>query len=107
MLRQHGAQVDAAESASEAFQKFQERKPDILVSDVGMPGEDGYSLLNKIRALPSEQIRRTPAIALTGFARDEDKAKAAAAGFDTHVSKPIDPIMLVQAIIQFTSLVKI
>jgi CheY-like chemotaxis protein len=64
-------------------------KPDILMSDIGMPDEDGYSLIRKVRSLSAESGGRTPAAALTAYARDDDRDQALAAGFQMHVAKPI------------------
>jgi CheY-like chemotaxis protein len=90
LLENHGAQVRAVASAAEAFQCLREWRPDILVSDIGLPGENGYELLQRIRALPAEEGGRTPAIALTAYARAEDRARALRAGFDMHVPKPVE-----------------
>jgi CheY-like chemotaxis protein len=69
-------------------------QPDVLVSDIGMPGENGYSLIRKLRQLEAERGGRIPAIALTAYARSEDRAAAIAAGFQLHISKPVDPAQL-------------
>ncbi len=95
LLRQSGAEVMMAASAAEALAIFTqdtaERKPDVLVSDIGMPGEDGYTLIRQVRALAPEQGGRIPAIALTAYARTEDRIKALSSGFQSHVPKPIEP----------------
>jgi CheY-like chemotaxis protein len=84
-----GAQVIEAESVAEALTVLQITRVDVIVSDIGMPSEDGYAFL---RAVRSDVTRpRVPALALTGFARAEDRARAIAAGFDDHVAKPMDP----------------
>jgi len=90
LLESHGAQLQAVASAAEAFHCLREWRPDILVSDIGLPGENGYELLQRIRALPAEEGGRTPAIALTAYARAEDRARALRAGFDMHVPKPVE-----------------
>lgn len=87
------AEVRTVASAVEGLQQFQAWQPDVLISDIGMPEEDGYTLIEKIRAW--ETGRRTPAIALTAYARSEDRLRALAAGFQMHVSKPVDPTELV------------
>jgi CheY-like chemotaxis protein len=69
-------------------------QPDVLISDIGMPGEDGYSLIRKVRALPSQSGGRIPAVALTAYARAEDRIKALAAGFQMHAPKPVEPAEL-------------
>ncbi|HEX6836130.1 MAG TPA: response regulator, partial [Polyangia bacterium] len=73
-----------------------------LVSDIGMPDADGYELARRLRTLTDDELRRTPAVALTGFARPEDGARAAAAGFDAHVAKPVDPVGLVAVLERVT-----
>ena len=98
LLEQNGAKVTTASNASEALEKFSSLSPDVLISDVGMPVEDGYSLIAKIRNLDNE-ARKIPAIALTGFARAEDAKRAVQAGFNAHVSKPIEPNNILQTII--------
>jgi CheY-like chemotaxis protein len=90
VLVEAGAQVQTARSAAEAFAIFRRFRPDVLISDIGMPGEDGYSLIRRIRALPGLEGGSVPALALTAFAREEDRAKTLAAGFTTHVRKPLD-----------------
>jgi len=67
----------------------------VLISDIGMPGEDGYSLMKRLRATPPEDGGATPAIALTAYARAEDRMKAILAGFQMHVSKPVEPAELI------------
>ena len=68
--------------------------PDVLVSDIGLPGEDGYSLIKKVRAAEAATGKRIPAVALTAFARTEDRFQALAAGFNMHVPKPVEPAEL-------------
>jgi PAS domain S-box-containing protein len=99
VLEQHGARAVAAGSASEALALLPQLRPDVLVSDIGMPGIDGYELMALVRQLAGEAAR-TPALALTGFARVEDGARAMAAGFDAHMAKPVDPAGLVVAVQQ-------
>jgi PAS domain S-box-containing protein len=85
-----GAQVCTAESAHEALRQLQQDEPDVIVSDIAMPSEDGYSLMRRIRALPGS-VASTPAVALTAYGAVEDRARAIAAGFDRHVTKPVEP----------------
>jgi CheY-like chemotaxis protein len=66
-------------------------RPDVLLSDLEMPGEDGYSLVQRLRSLPAEEGGRTPAVALTAYGRRQDRERAIAAGFSMHVAKPVDP----------------
>jgi signal transduction histidine kinase/ActR/RegA family two-component response regulator len=91
ILTRCGSDVRCSESAADAIQTFSEWNPDVLVSDIGMPNEDGYSLIRKLRQLDSHRAREIPAIALTAYATDEDRTQALAAGFQIHVAKPIEP----------------
>jgi CheY-like chemotaxis protein len=97
-LEQCGAEVIAVSSAAEALERLDERPPDVLVSDLAMPGEDGYALIRKVRARPAERGGRVPAAALTAYARAEDRVRSLAAGFQMHVPKPIDPADLVSMV---------
>lgn len=98
VLERAGAEVRTAGSAAHALDVVTAFRPDVLVSDVGLPGEDGYALLGRIRALPEADGRDVPAIALTGYGGDEDRARATAAGFARHMVKPIDPPELVDVV---------
>jgi PAS domain S-box-containing protein len=98
VLEECGATVIVAESAAEAFAMLQSAKPDVLVSDIGMPGMDGYELLRRVRELDSDRGGRTPAIALSAFARSEDRARALRAGYLVHVAKPVEPYELVSIV---------
>lgn len=89
-----GAEVASAASARAALEMVRELNPDVLVSDIGMPGEDGYELIRKVRALPPEGGGRVPAIALTAFARTQDRLKVISAGYQMHVPKPVEPVEL-------------
>jgi PAS domain S-box-containing protein len=95
VLEECGALVRTASSATEAFELFQSQQPGVLVSDIGMPGDDGYSLIRWIRSLEKEKGGTTPALALTAYARPEDRMKAVRAGFQLHVVKPVEPAELV------------
>jgi signal transduction histidine kinase/ActR/RegA family two-component response regulator len=95
LLSQRRAQVRTVASAKGALSVMQSWKPDLILADIGMPGEDGYSLITKIRALNREQGGETPAIALTAYARVEDRMRTLAAGFQMHVAKPVDPSELI------------
>jgi hypothetical protein len=90
--------VRCSESATEAIQALREWKPDLLVSDIGMPVEDGYSLIQKLRKMKSKWAREIPAVALTAYATVEDRARTLDAGFQVHLSKPIEPEELVRSI---------
>lgn len=96
ILRQHSAMVQKADSAAAAFALIAnaERTPDLLVSDISMPDEDGYMLIRKVRNLPREKGGTIPAIALTAFGRMEDRVRALSAGFQMHLPKPVEPAEL-------------
>jgi CheY-like chemotaxis protein len=94
MLTRYGAELRTAGSAAEAMEVFGQWRPDVLVSDIGMPVEDGYVLIKKIRALPPENGADVPAIALTAYASAQDKRNALAAGFQRHLAKPVEPVAL-------------
>lgn len=98
VLKDGNAIVTVAASAAEAMEKLIQSPPDVLVSDVGIPGEDGYSLIRKVRALGPARGGNVPAIALTAYARSEDRMRAVLAGFQMHVAKPVDPVELVAMI---------
>ena len=90
-LSRCGAIVQAAASAPEALRLLGEWRPDVLISDVGMPEMDGYTLIRAVRQLPAAQGGRTPAIALTAYANNQDRARAFLSGFQAHLAKPIEP----------------
>ncbi len=94
MLTRYGAEIRTAGSAAEAMEVFNQWRPDVLVSDIGMPIEDGYALIRKIRALPPENGADVPAIALTAYASVQDRQTALAAGFQRHLAKPVEPVAL-------------
>jgi signal transduction histidine kinase len=98
ILERAGAEVRTCLSAGQALSEMESWTFDILVSDIGMPGEDGYTLIRKIRARKTEAGGRVAAVALTAYGRREDRAKALEAGFQVHVGKPIEPGKLVTAI---------
>jgi signal transduction histidine kinase/ActR/RegA family two-component response regulator len=98
VLADCGAQVLSAGTAEEALRLVKEERPHILVSDVGMPGVDGYELLRRVRALGESAGGKVPAVALTAFARSEDRTRALRAGFLVHVSKPVEPSELVATV---------
>ena len=97
LLENVGARVRLASTAGEAIQAFNERRPDLLVADLGLPEIDGCELLRRIRA---QFIGHppVPAIAVTAYARSDDRAKTFAAGFQDHIAKPIDPDAFLQAV---------
>ena len=98
VLEGGGAIVRIAASGADALEMIRLEKPDVIVSDVGMPDADGYDFIRKLRALPREQGGRIPAVALTAYARAEDRRKALLAGFQNHAAKPMDPQELVVVI---------
>jgi PAS domain S-box-containing protein len=97
LLRECDATVTTAGSAREAMERVVRERPDVLLSDIGMPTEDGYSLIRRVRALAGEK-GRIPAIAVTAYARAEDRDKAIQAGYQMHVSKPVEPAKLVEMV---------
>ena len=97
-LEAHHATVQAVASAADALDVLQRESVDVLLADVAMPGEDGYSLIRRLRALPTSQAATIPAAALTAFAREEDRVAALDAGFQMHLTKPIDAVSLVAAV---------
>jgi CheY-like chemotaxis protein/two-component sensor histidine kinase len=98
VLGLHGARVVTADSAHAGRLSMAEHRPHVIVADIGMPEEDGYSLIRAIRALPAELGGATPAAALTALARPEDRRRALLAGFQTHVAKPVDVAELVAVV---------
>jgi CheY-like chemotaxis protein len=99
MLAQGGAETRTAGSAAEAPAMLEEWRPDALISDIGMPGEDGYVLIEKLRARERERgERRLMAIVLTAYARFEDRLRALSAGYQSHVSKPVETAELLTVV---------
>ncbi len=94
VLEERGASVTTAASAAEALALIEAAPPDVLVSDISMPGEDGYSLIRKVRAMP-KPVAAIPAVALTALARVQDRAQALRSGYQAHVAKPVSPPVLV------------
>jgi len=91
ILQEAGAEVASAGSANDGLAAFERQRPDVLVSDIGMPDGDGYSLIRRVRQLEGESGTRVPAVALTAFARAEDRGEALGSGFQAHLAKPIEP----------------
>jgi signal transduction histidine kinase/CheY-like chemotaxis protein len=98
VLKECGSEVITSRSAAEALEALDQYKPDILISDLGMPDEDGYSLISKIRALPAERGGQIPAAALTAYARAEDRMRVLRSGFQFHLPKPVDSAELVTVV---------
>jgi CheY-like chemotaxis protein len=102
MLGQYGIQVKTSASVQEALELLERWKPDVLISDVGMPNEDGYALILRVRALGHDRGGNIPAIALTGYSRLEDRSQLLAAGYQMHLSKPVELARLVNAIMSLS-----
>jgi signal transduction histidine kinase len=98
VLQRCGADASIAASAEEALDLFARARPDVIVSDIAMPGLDGYDFIRHIRALPPETGGQTPAAVLTAFGRAEDRRRALDAGFQIHVTKPVEPAELVAVV---------
>lgn len=103
LLTQRSAQVFEADSAAGALALVQRERPDVLISDIAMPEQDGYMLIGQVRALAVESGGRTPAIAVTAYAGRADHKRAIDAGFDAHFSKPVDIDALVDMLIDIRS----
>ncbi len=97
-LTQFGAQVRTAAGSREAYELIEQWHPDVLAADIGMPGEDGYSLIRHVRDLPREHGGSVPAIAVTAYAQEDDRERALSAGFQEHLPKPVDPRELAVAV---------
>jgi signal transduction histidine kinase/DNA-binding response OmpR family regulator len=102
LLEKCGVLVMTAANASEAIALIERERPDILISDIGMPNEDGYTLIRRVRALGLERGGGIPALALTAYARAEDRVRAVRAGFQTHVVKPFEPAELITMVASLT-----
>ena len=99
LLRQYGILVVSTDSAASAWTAFEKARPDVIVGDVGLPGEDGYSLLRRLRPRESRMgAAPVPAIALSAFVREQDRRRALEAGFQRHVAKPVEPEQLLAAL---------
>jgi CheY-like chemotaxis protein len=94
LLRAAGAEVRAETSAPAALAALRAWRPDLLISDIGMPGEDGYSLMKRVRGLPAAEGGHTVALALTAHARAEDRMRALSVGYQMHASKPIELLIV-------------
>jgi CheY-like chemotaxis protein len=98
VLERNAATVSTAESAQQALDMIQREHPDVLISDIGMPDFDGYYLISRVRSLAPDQGGSLPAVAITSFARSEDRARAITAGYDDHLVKPVEPWQLVHVV---------
>ncbi|MEH2242033.1 hybrid sensor histidine kinase/response regulator [Nostoc sp.] len=104
MFEEYGAFATAVASVDQALAVLEQAKPDILISDIGMSEQDGYTLIRKLRSLEPEKGGRIPAIALTAYTREEDRLEALRAGFQQHLSKPIDPTKLIGMVVNVLKL---
>jgi len=95
-----GAVVEAVNNTPDALMWLEHKRADVIVSDLSMPKPDGLQLMRDIRALPGEAIEPTPAIALTAYAREEDRQRAVASGYDVFLAKPIDPFQVAEEILR-------
>ena len=98
LLQQEGAIVLTAASAAEGLATLECERPQVLLSDISMPGEDGYAFVRRVRALPVHRGGMTPAAAVTAFASAEERRHSLAAGFHAHISKPVDPRVLARLV---------
>jgi CheY-like chemotaxis protein len=103
ILERCGAEVRAVASSSAALAEMADRIPNVLISDIGMAGENGYDLIKKIRSLEPERGGRVPAVALTAYAAAADRRRALLAGFQTHLAKPVEPDELLAVIVNLSS----
>lgn len=94
MLERCGAEVISVNSAQEGLEVLETWRPDVLVADIGMPVEDGYALIRRVRTLPKDKGGQTPALALTAYARTEDRVRALSEGYQLHLAKPVDRVEL-------------
>ena len=97
-LGYYGAMVTVAASAAEGLALLPGTRPDVLLSDIAMQNEDGYSFIRRVRSLPASEGGTVPAVALTAYAAAGDRARASTAGFQLHVSKPFDPVELARIV---------
>jgi CheY-like chemotaxis protein len=95
--------VTTASSVEEALRIVKAHRPDVVISDIGMPGEDGYAFIRKLRALAVGEGGNIPAVALTAYARSEDRNKALVAGFNMHVPKPVEPAELLAVLVSLAT----
>ncbi len=100
VLEQQGAKIKSAGDVQEALSLLEQFQPDVIVSDIGMPDEDGYSFLQTVRSLPNPRLRNIPAVALTAYVREEDSQRALEVGYQAHLAKPFDPSEVVSIIHQ-------
>jgi len=97
LTRRH-ATVTAVSSAGEAIQAIQQRRPDVLVSDIAMPDEDGYGLIERVRLLEGNEAAAIPAVAITAYAKEEDRERALSSGFHIYLAKPVELTELISVV---------
>jgi CheY-like chemotaxis protein len=97
-LKRRQANVTAVSSAGEAIQAIKQQRPDVLVSDIAMPDEDGYGLIEKVRSLENGETQSIPAVAITAYAKEEDRERALSSGFQIYLAKPIELRELVSVV---------
>jgi CheY-like chemotaxis protein len=97
-LKRRHANVTAVSSAVEAIQAISKRRPDVLVSDIAMPDEDGYGLIKKVRLLETGELQKIPAVAITAYAKEEDRDRALSAGFQIYLAKPVELTELISVV---------
>jgi CheY-like chemotaxis protein len=102
ILESAGASVTTSQSAAQALLSLEDTCPDVLVADLGMPSMDGFELIATVRRASTPQLRNLPAAALTAYARSEDRLRALRSGFNMHLSKPIDPVALMAAVVSLS-----
>ncbi len=106
LLEKSGTEVRAVGSAAEALKELETYTPHVIVSDIGMPDDDGYFLIRQVRTLAAEDKKNIPAIALTAFARNEDRKRALVEGFNLHMTKPVEPSALLKAVADLAGTVR-
>jgi CheY-like chemotaxis protein len=97
-LSKREANVTAVKSANEAIQAIAQNRPDVLVSDIAMPGEDGYGLIEKVRSLEDDEAQKIPAVAITAYAKEEDRKRALSSGFQIYLAKPVELSELISVV---------
>lgn len=105
VLTLHGAETRGVRTAPQGLEMVREFRPHVLVSDLSMPGEDGYTLIARVRQLPEEEGRHVPAVALTAHAYAEDRDRALRAGFQSYLSKPVEPERVVETVARLAAAV--
>jgi signal transduction histidine kinase/ActR/RegA family two-component response regulator len=103
-LHQYGAEVSTASSVAEAFREIDRKAPDVILSDIGMPHEDGYSFLRRLRARPASRGGGIPAVAVSAYAADGDRSSAQAAGYQSHIAKPFEPGEIARLVARLASI---